>query len=291
MPNAVYPEGDLVRLKIYFSGSTPFEHRLTLNGAEVSADSQSIRLVDFDDHILITIPELHAQSTGRFEYTVRNDSGEATAGFWLNVSGLPAAPEGPLEVSNVSAHQATITWRPPADDGGQRIQNYVLEKHDIDRPADEWTLVASAVRELSFIASGLFAGHSYIFRIAAANANGIGVPLMSTEPTLAQLPFGAPSEPQNLAVVDVGAEFAVLSWQRPRNDHNVRLRGYYVEKKESATGKRRPRRRPTLLTRVAFQISGKNAPRRRRRAPRSTSPTSLKVANTTSGCTPSTTRA
>ncbi|KAI6239672.1 hypothetical protein M3Y99_00559500 [Aphelenchoides fujianensis] len=215
----------MVRLKIYFSGSTPFEHRLLLNGNEVSPDSQEIRLVDFDDHILITIPELQASATGRYEYTVKNESGEASVGFWLNVTGLPAAPEGPLVISNVDAHQATVSWRPPVNDGGSRITNYVLEKRDIER-GDEWVLVASAVRELSFIASGLFHGHSYDFRVSAANANGQGPPLLSSEPTVAQLPFGAPSAPSNAAIVDVGKEHAVLSWSRPERDGGGRLRGY-----------------------------------------------------------------
>lgn len=158
MPNSVYPKGDLVRLKIYFSGSTPFEHRLTLNGVEVSPESATIRLVDFDDHILITIPDMSADTAGRFEYTVRNESGTASAGFWLNMSGLPSAPEG-LLISNVSAHEATVSWRAPTSDGGERITAYILEKRDTR--SNEWTLVASAIRETSFIASGLFAGHYY----------------------------------------------------------------------------------------------------------------------------------
>jgi DNA polymerase III sliding clamp (beta) subunit (PCNA family) len=58
--------------QVRFSGSPPFAHRLTLNGVEVSQDSQSIRLVDFDDHTLITIPELHSAQSGRYEYTISN---------------------------------------------------------------------------------------------------------------------------------------------------------------------------------------------------------------------------
>lgn len=93
VPNAVHPEGDMVRtmhkcqnfvlfyqdyqanrdslspiqvrIKIYFSGSAPFTHQLLLNGVEVSPDAPNIRWVDFDDHILLTIPELHAHEAGR----------------------------------------------------------------------------------------------------------------------------------------------------------------------------------------------------------------------------------
>lgn len=96
----------MVRLKIYFSGSPPFNHRLTLNGVQVSPDSQNIRYVDFDNHLLLTIPELHSSEAGRYEYTVSNgcftyaiylfminlESGESTTGFWINVSNLPGVP-------------------------------------------------------------------------------------------------------------------------------------------------------------------------------------------------------
>jgi len=58
-----------------------------------------IRIVDFDDHLLITIPELHSQEAGRYEYTIANDSGETSTGFWINVTGLPAPPEEPIHVS------------------------------------------------------------------------------------------------------------------------------------------------------------------------------------------------
>lgn len=97
-------------------------------------------------------------------------------------------------------------------------------------------VVASAVRELSFIVAGLFSGHAYDFRVSACNANGQGPPLNSLQPTVARLPFDAPSAPVLPGVVDVGKDYAVLSWQRPERDGGGRLRGYMVEKKEEGTG-------------------------------------------------------
>ncbi len=78
-------------------------------------------MVDFDDHVLITILSIHHDETGRYELTVSNESGEASTVFNLNVTGLPSAPNGPLAISDIDQHQATIAWRPPTDDGGSRI--------------------------------------------------------------------------------------------------------------------------------------------------------------------------
>ena len=44
----------------------------------------------------------------------------------------PAAPEGPLEMSDVRADQATLSWKPPADDFGAPVSDYVVEMLDPD---------------------------------------------------------------------------------------------------------------------------------------------------------------
>ncbi|GMT25430.1 hypothetical protein PFISCL1PPCAC_16727, partial [Pristionchus fissidentatus] len=154
VPNTILPDGEMVRLKIYFSGTVPFTHSLTLNKEEISPGHPTIRMVDFGNHVLITIPALHNSEAGRYEYTVANDSGEASTGFWLNVTGLPSAPQGPLGISNIGLTHVNLAWTPPVDDGGSKISSYVVEKRDVAK--DEWTVVASSVRYLSCLISGLF---------------------------------------------------------------------------------------------------------------------------------------
>jgi len=38
---------------------------------------------------------------------------------------------GPLELVDVRAKKATVTWQKPEDDGGTPISHYVLEKMDV----------------------------------------------------------------------------------------------------------------------------------------------------------------
>ena len=40
----------------------------------------------------------------------------------------PAAPGGPLEATDIRADEITLKWKPPADDGGEPVKNYILEK-------------------------------------------------------------------------------------------------------------------------------------------------------------------
>uniref|UniRef100_A0A0N5C6U2 non-specific serine/threonine protein kinase n=1 Tax=Strongyloides papillosus TaxID=174720 RepID=A0A0N5C6U2_STREA len=218
VPNAIYPNGEMVRIKIYFSGTAPFKHSLKLNEDYVDFSSDKIRLVDFDNHVLITIPSLTTAEAGRYEYTISNDSGEASTGFWINVTGLPSAPQGPMVISNVDQHGCMLQWKPPSNDGGSRIIGYAIEKKDVEK--EEWISVASCVKELYYIVSSLFPEHTYDFRIMAVNENGQGPPLLSTDPTLATLPFNSPSPPELVEVSSI-------------DDGGGKIRGYIIEKKES----------------------------------------------------------
>uniref|UniRef100_A0A1I7XS04 non-specific serine/threonine protein kinase n=1 Tax=Heterorhabditis bacteriophora TaxID=37862 RepID=A0A1I7XS04_HETBA len=230
VPNTILPMGDMVRLKIYFSGTAPFRHFLTLNKEEIDINHPTIRVVDFDDHILITIPSLSTREAGRYEYTISNDSGEASTGFWLNVTGLPSSPQGPLHFSNIAQHQACLSWRPPVDDGGSKITNYIIEKRDLTK--EEWTVVASSVRDLSFTVQGLFENHEYEFRVSAVNENGQGVPLVGENSVVTRLPFDPPSAPVDPEISEIGTDFVSLTWHRPISDGGGRIRGYIVEKCE-----------------------------------------------------------
>lgn len=230
VPNTILPMDEMVRLKIYFSGTPPFRHCLTLNKEEINDDHPTIRTVEFDDHILINIPSLSAREAGRFEYTITNDSGEASTGFWLNVTGLSSAPQGPLHFSSIGPNQVTLAWRPPVDDGGSKYMSYIIEKKDATK--DEWVVVASNVHDLSFEVQGLFENHEYEFRVSAVNENGQGPPLVGETSVITRLPFDPPGPPTDLEITEIGDDFLSLSWRRPLSDGGGRLRGYYIEKCE-----------------------------------------------------------
>lgn len=47
-----------------------------------------------------------------------------------NFSDKPGPPEGPLEPSDITPETCSLSWKPPRDDGGSPITNYVVEKQD-----------------------------------------------------------------------------------------------------------------------------------------------------------------
>ena len=40
-------------------------------------------------------------------------------------------PTGPIEVNNLDAESCTLSWKPPADDGGAGKINYIVEKKEV----------------------------------------------------------------------------------------------------------------------------------------------------------------
>lgn len=42
----------------------------------------------------------------------------------------PSPPLGPLDASDITPDTCTLSWKPPLDDGGSPITNYVVEKMD-----------------------------------------------------------------------------------------------------------------------------------------------------------------
>lgn len=78
-------------------------------------------------------------------------------------------------------------------DGGARICNYVVEKRDLTK--DEWTEIATLIKDTNYLVSDLFEGHEYEFRVSAVNENGQGPPLVGDQSIIARLPFHPPSSP------------------------------------------------------------------------------------------------
>lgn len=62
-------------------------------------------------------------------------------------SDRPQPPEGPVVFDEVYRNYMVISWKPPLDDGGCAISNYIIEKRDTNR--DLWMPVTSSCTRTS----------------------------------------------------------------------------------------------------------------------------------------------
>lgn len=89
----------------------------------------------------------------------------------------PGPPVGPVIFDEVTKDHMVISWKPPLDDGGSEITNYIIEKKEVGK--DVWMPVTSASAKTTCKVTKLLEGKDYIFRIHAENLYGISDPLVS----------------------------------------------------------------------------------------------------------------
>ena len=98
------------------------------------------------------------------------------------LSGPPGPPTGPLRTVDVDKTSVTLAWKPPKDDGGSPLTEYIFERRESSRTS--WTKVASVPPDtLEYEATNLNETINYYFRVSAKNKHGVSSPL-ETESTV-----------------------------------------------------------------------------------------------------------
>jgi serine/threonine protein kinase len=232
-PNEVYfPEKDNGKIKIYFTGSSPFDVTLFKEGLEVK-ENDHLKYTVFDEYVIIYIRDVIKNDEGKYKVIVKNESGEADASFNVFVTGLPGKPTGPLDVTDISKNAVTIAWKAPKYDGGCKVTHYIVERKETSHT--QWITATSYCRDLIFTAQGLTEGGEYSFRVMAVNENGQSEPLEGENPVIAKLPFDPPSAPGVPNVTEIGGDFVNLHWDKPESDGGSRIQGYLIDKREVGT--------------------------------------------------------
>lgn len=106
-------------------------------------------------------------------------------------SAVSDAPRS-VEVADVTKTTATISWQPPAQDGGTPITGYFVER--CTKSSDRWVRQnREPVTETSYDDDKLMEGTEYSYRVIAVNKRGESSPSEQSEPFVAKNPYGKPS--------------------------------------------------------------------------------------------------
>ncbi|KAK3083483.1 hypothetical protein FSP39_023775 [Pinctada imbricata] len=123
----------------------------------------------------------------------------------------PTMPLGPLKVSDITSNSATLSWKPPKDDGGQPIKRYIVERKDMKRGT--WIQIDTPRPNVTSITAGQTPGE-----------HGVPVPMKP----------GAPAG--KVRASSITPNSVTLSWQPPVDDGGSPIKKYLLECRNKKTG-------------------------------------------------------
>lgn len=112
--------------------------------------------------------------------------------------------------------ELALKWIAPEDDGGEKINNYIVEKHKAG--TKKWQKVSSFVNTPECLVKNLEPGTEYEFRVMAKNLQGVSDALESSEPVLAKLPYDTPGAPGTPKCSAYTPDSITLEWTPPKKD-------------------------------------------------------------------------
>jgi hypothetical protein len=134
------------------------------------------------------------------------NGGKGTRAAALGIGDLPGAPV--LDAPVRSDRALTLTWTPPADDGGLAITGYTVT---VTKTSDGTAVTPTiAYSGTSAVVSGLVNGTSYTVKVKATNPVGTG----ADSATKAASPARTPDAPTN-AAAQAGDATASVTWTAP----------------------------------------------------------------------------
>jgi hypothetical protein len=136
---------------------------------------------------------------------------------------VPGAPEE--LAAEEEAGSVTLTWQPPADDGGLDISEYTVLRGDADDDLTALAVVDVAEDGTTFVDDTVERDHTYYYAVMARNLAGYGVACDAVSVDVP--PLTAPGSPADLNVTEEEG-VVTLTWQPPADDGGSPVTGYIV---------------------------------------------------------------
>ncbi|XP_003925538.3 striated muscle preferentially expressed protein kinase isoform X5 [Saimiri boliviensis] len=164
------------------------------NGRRIQS-SDDRRMTQYRDVHRLVFPAVGPQHAGVYKSVIANKLGKAACYAHLYVTDVvPGPPDGAPQVVAVTGRMVTLTWNPPRsldmaidpDSLTYTVQHQVLG-------SDQWTALATGLREPGWAATGLRKGVQHIFRVLSTTVKSSSKPSPPSEP-VQLLEHGPPLE-------------------------------------------------------------------------------------------------
>uniref|UniRef100_A0A8C1MWU3 Titin n=1 Tax=Cyprinus carpio TaxID=7962 RepID=A0A8C1MWU3_CYPCA len=124
--------GSTIRLPAIMRGLPVPTAKWVIDGEEIKSEGNT--KIDTDNFsTVLSIADCTRHHTGIYILTVSNSAGSKTVSLNVTVLDVPAAPIGPVNILEVTPDSMVIEWRPPKEDGGSPVMNYIVEKRESNK--------------------------------------------------------------------------------------------------------------------------------------------------------------
>ncbi|XP_067449723.1 immunoglobulin-like and fibronectin type III domain-containing protein 1 [Thunnus thynnus] len=216
--------------KLHFVGHEPVKIKWYREGEELQDDNNT-KIEKSASHSRLLLSRCQRKDTGEIKIKLKNEHGFIEAISQLIVLDKPTPPLGPAEVTESSATSIEFRWRPPKDNGGSPVINYIMERQQVGR--NTWKKIGEIPGVPSYRDTDVDRGRKYCYRIRAVTAEGISEATETDDMQAGTLAFpGSPSPPKVVSAYD---DCINLSWDSPSNKGGSRILGYILEKRKKGS--------------------------------------------------------
>src|SRR5439155_12657601 len=141
-----------------------------------------------------------------------------------DTSTRPSAPQN-LQ-ANAGNAQVTLSWSPPASNGGSAITGYKIYRSTSSGTETGYVSLGNVT---SYTNTGLTGGTTYFYKVRAVNSAGIS----STSNEASATATSVPSAPQNLQAA-AGTGKVILTWDAPSSNGGSAITGYKIYRSTSS---------------------------------------------------------
>lgn len=107
---------------------SPLEAKLIKDGKVLPL--KDVDVVIADDKVIFKIKKPTRDQSGPYQIKLSNAQGEDVKDVKITMQDVPSPPQD-VDVTEVFQTNCKVTWKPPKDDGGSPLQQYVVERQDL----------------------------------------------------------------------------------------------------------------------------------------------------------------
>ncbi|XP_024915795.1 immunoglobulin-like and fibronectin type III domain-containing protein 1 isoform X3 [Cynoglossus semilaevis] len=223
--------GETAEWKLPFSGGVPMNVQWHKDDDEL-VPAFNVKIETSANESQLRLTKCQRKDSGDVKIKMKNEFGTMEAISKLIVVDKPSPPLGPVDIVESAVTSVEFKWKPPKDNGGCPVTNYIIERQQVGR--NKWTSLGEIPgKNLSYKDSDVDPGRKYCYRIKAKNAEGVSDYLKTEDIAAGVLRYpGSPTAPK---VQSAFKDCINLTWGSPCDTGGTKIVGYNLEKHKKGT--------------------------------------------------------